>query len=300
MKVYLILVNYNGAKLTEECIDSIHKSKYDDQYEVHTVVVDNGSKVDETKVLKQKYEDVIFIRSEENLGFAGGNNLGIKRALAEGADYVLLINNDTALDKGMLQELMKNAEPDIVLTGKILYYSKPNTIWCEGGTIDWKKGNSYNGKIGEKDTHNTEKYYCEFASGCCMMIPREIINKIGMLQDDYFMYCEDTEYCLRLKQAGYQIMVVPKAVLYHKVSASSGGEDSPFSTYYITRNRLRLVKEHNELFDFSALMFSLISRYIRMFQFAFYSSKNSKAIYYAIRDFKVGKNGKVSYPKLGI
>lgn len=121
-----------------------------------------------------------------------------------------------------------------------------------------------------------------------------------MLQDDYFMYCEDTEYCLRLKRAGYQIMVVPKAVLYHKVSASSGGEDSPFSTYYITRNRLRLVKDHAELFDIGAMRFSLLSRYVRMLQFAFRNSENSKAIYYAIRDFKAGKKGKVSYPELGI
>lgn len=300
MKVYLILVNYNGAKLTGDCLNSILESKYDEQYDVHTVVVDNGSKVDETKALKQTYEDVIFIRSDENLGFAGGNNLGIKRALAEGADYVLLINNDTILDPSMLQRLMKNVKPGTVLTSKILYYSKPDTIWCEGGTIDRKRGNAYNGKMGEKDTHNSENYYCDFTSGCCMMIPLEIINKIGVLRDDYFMYCEDTEYCLRIKQAGYQIMVVPSAVLYHKVSASSGGEDSPFSVYYITRNRLRLVKEHSELFDFGAMRYSLVSRYIRMIQFALKGSKNGKAIRYAVRDFKARRNGRVSYPELGI
>ncbi|MFR0586599.1 glycosyltransferase family 2 protein [Lactobacillus porci] len=300
MKVYLILVNYNGSKLTEECLDSIHKSEYDEKYEVHVIVVDNGSKVDETVALKQRYKDVIFIRSEDNLGFAGGNNLGIKRALDEGADYVLLINNDTVLDRRMLQLLMKNVKPDTVVTSKILYYSKPDTIWCEGGVIDWKKGNSYNGKMGEKDTHNIENYYCDFTSGCCMMISREIINTIGMLKDDYFMYCEDTEYCLRLKQAGYQIMVVPSATLYHKVSASSGGEDSPFSVYYITRNRLRLVEDYSELFDSSAMQFSLMSRFIRMIQFALKGSKNGKAIRYAIRDYKARKIGKASYPELGI
>lgn len=300
MKVYLILVNYNGSKLTEECIDSIHKSEYDEKYEVHVIVVDNGSKVDETVALKQRYKDVIFIRSEDNLGFAGGNNLGIERALDEGADYVLLINNDTILDRRMLQLLMKNVKPNTVVTSKILYYSNPDTIWCEGGVIDWKKGNSYNGKMGEKDTRNIENYYCDFTSGCCMMISREIINTIGMLKDDYFMYCEDTEYCLRLKQAGYQIMVVPSAILYHKVSASSGGEGSPFSVYYITRNRLRLVEEYSELFDSSAMQFSLMSRFIRMIQFALKGSKNGKAIRYAIHDYKARKIGKASYPELGI
>lgn len=293
MNIYIILVNFNGIKLTEDCVDSIYQSKYDSsKYKVNIVVVDNGSKRDETQYLKQKYKDLILIRSEENLGFAGGNNLGINKAMAKGADYVLLINNDTVLDEYMLQRLFENAQLNVVLTSKILYYNKPNTIWGEGGKIDWKKGNSYNGKINQKDDHAVKKYYCEFTSGCCMFIPCNVIKKVGLLNSDYFMYCEDTEYCIRLKKAGIKIMVIPTAILYHKVSMSSGGEDSPFSIYYMTRNRLSLIKEYSNMFSSDAWLFSLVSRYVRMFQFLLTDKQKGQAIKLALHDYRIGRTGK--------
>ena len=300
MNIYIILVNFNGIKLTEDCIDSIYQSKYDSsKYKVNIVVVDNGSKRDETQDLKRKYKDLIFIRSEENLGFAGGNNLGINRAISKGAEYVLLINNDTVLDKYMLQRLFENAQPNVVLTSKMLYYNKPDTIWCEGGKIDWKKGNSYNGKINQKDAHAVQNYYCEFTSGCCMFIPCDVIRKVGLLNSDYFMYCEDTEYCIRLKKAGIKVMVIPTATLYHKVSMSSGGEDSPFSIYYMTRNRLRFIKEYSELFSSTAMRFAIVSRYIRCIQFFLLGKRNkSLAIIYAVHDFKKNRFERSNYKVL--
>ena len=247
-----------------------------------------------------KYNDIYYIRSEENLGFSGGNNLGIKYALDDGADYVLLINNDTVLDPYMLEKLFENANSQTVLTSKILYYDHPDIIWCEGGSINWNKGTSYNGKTKQKDSNNTQKYYCDFTSGCCLLIPKEIIQKVGLLRDDYFMYCEDTEYCIRLKQAGYKIEVIPEARLYHKVSASSGGEESPFSAYYISRNRLRMVTHYHDLFGKRAFAFSVITRFIRSMQYSLKGSKNGKAIRLAIRDFKAGKSGKANYPEIGV
>lgn len=302
MNIYIILVNYNGYRLTEECINSLQNLKYNDKYNVRIIVVDNGSKIDESKILKEKYKNnTIFIRSEDNLGFSGGNNLGINFALEEGADYILLLNNDTVVDKNMLTRLLQHVDSKTVLTSKVLYYTKPDIIWCEGGTIDWKRGNSYNGKIGEKNENNNERpYYCDFASGCCMLLPRKVIQTVGLLKEDFFMYCEDTEYCLRLKQLGFKIKVIPQSIVYHKVSVSSGGEDSPFSNYYMTRNRLEMIKEHADMFSSNAMKFAIITRYIRMIQFSIKGSKNAKALKYAIRDFKLGKLGKATYSELGI
>jgi GT2 family glycosyltransferase len=263
-KTAIILVNYNGLTDSIDCIESLYK--IDNFDEVKIIFVDNASKNDDGKVIKEKYTEVKVINSRVNRGFSVGNNLGITYALKEHFGYIVLLNNDTVVDSLMIEKLKECCTENSVVTPKMYYYSNRNVIWYGGGRINRFTGNAQHYQMGCEDTHISEIKDCSFATGCCIMIKSNTIEKIGLLNEDYFMYCEDTEFCIRLKLNGYNIQYVPDAKLWHKVSSSTGGSDSPFSTYYMTRNRLHYVKRYRKYFACTAYAFSLVSRYIRMLQ----------------------------------
>lgn len=289
-KMAVILVDYNGLDLTIDCIDSIHKtSNYKD---IDIIVVDNASKIDEASILKDKYPNIITFRSEDNKGFSGGNNIGIKYALDNDYKYICLLNNDTEVDKDMFRLLIDNRDNNHVSIPKMYYCDKPNTIWYGGGYINKKTGNAVHYHIDELDNNEIENSECSFATGCCVMFKSETIRKVGLLDESYFMYCEDTEYSIRLNKENIKIVYVPKAKLWHKVSSSSG-EDSPFTLYYCNRNRLNLVKKYRSFFNITAYPFSLVSRYIRMMECK--DKKKKEAIRQAILDHFKGITGKVDY-----
>lgn len=239
-KVSIVLVNYNGDDDTVDCIKSLNKLKYKN-YEV--IVVDNAS------VTQQDFENrlpsnVVYIKSNKNLGFSGGNNLGIDYAMKHGADFILLLNNDTVVDENFLTILVEAARrySDVgILTGKILYYSKQDYIWYAGGYMNLNRARIHHLHIQEKDELENVDREVSFATGCMMMIPRKVIQNVGVLNDIFFMYSEDAEYCVRIQKAGYKILYIPEAKIYHKVSASSGGAGSKLSQYYRSRNEMYLV-----------------------------------------------------------
>ena len=285
--IAVILVNYNGLDDSIECIESIKKS--DCQNDVAVVFVDNASRVDETKVIKNKFSDVIVIRSDHNGGFSAGNNIGIKYALTENFKYIVLLNNDTIIDPQMITKLKENCAGNIVTVPKMFYYFEPNKIWYGGGHINRWTGNAKHNHMNKID-HSDEVEYVSFATGCCMMLCSETIKKVGLLDEKYFMYCEDTDLCIRLIQNNIKIKYIPSAKLWHKVSSSSGDSNSPFCIYYITRNRLLYLKKYTGFFHKTAYMFSLGSRYIRLLQCK--DLKKKDAYVHAIHDAHVGKNGK--------
>lgn len=260
--VFVILVNYNGLRDTLACIDSILSAQHE---ESTIIVVDNSSKEDETLEIKNRFPGVITIRSEINGGFAAGNNIGIKYALEHGADYILLLNNDTVIAPDMISLLLSRCDDNTVTVPKMLYYSDPNKIWYGGGEINRWTGNAVHCCLNEKDLPQTDRF-CTFATGCCIMLKADIFRRIGLLAEKYFMYFEDVDFSLRLLSNGIRIQYMPQSKLWHKVGSSSGGEMSPFSAYYNTRNRLNFIRDNRNFFHLTAFWYSIITRYVRMFQ----------------------------------
>lgn len=262
--IYVILVNYNGYKDTIMCINSIKKNDKD----ISIVVVDNNSTDNSIENLK-KIEGIILLQSDENLGFAKGNNLGIKYAIENGAKYVLLLNNDTEIEKNAITIMKKKLEKDNTLGlvgSRIMYYNNRNIINYCGGYFNWTRGITiHNNYKKEFDNNNVKFFYTEFVTGCSMMIKREVFEKIGFLPEEYFMYFEDADFCIKVKEKGYRLGVCTESVIYHKVSAASGGEDSLFSIKWMTRNRIIFMNKYKKYTKgFYTIMFFYITRIIKI------------------------------------
>jgi len=248
--VAIILVNYNGADDTIECIESL-KGLTDDDHKI--IVVDNKSTDDSEEKLKksrQKY-DFVLLTSNDNKGFSAGNNAGILYAKEKyDPDYYWLLNNDTIVQVDTLSELLngfKMDSPDTGITTAKIYYEKDRSmIWYAGGSFNFKTGRTEHwnyGMIEQKKPDNEIDRDVTFASGCCMLIPKNVIRDVGLLNESYFLYEEDTDYCIRTQRKGYKIRYCPNAVLYHKVSASTGVA-SPVSQFYSIRNKYMLISKH--------------------------------------------------------
>lgn len=242
MKIILsiITVNYNGLKDTCELIDSI---PFTDDMEV--IVVDNASQQDESSALQKKYPDIKVIRSNKNLGFAGGNNLGIQAAQGK---YIFLVNNDTIFKDFNVDALIARLEssPKIgVVCPKIRFAWGQNPIQFTGYT-PLSKITVRNRAIGfgeeDKGQYNTP-HSTPYAHGAAMMLKREVTDKVGLMPECYFLYYEELDWSMMMTRAGYEIWYEPACIIYHKESQASG-QNSPLRTYYITRNRLLLVKRN--------------------------------------------------------
>lgn len=242
MKITLsiITINFNGYKDTCSLIGSI---PFNDNMEV--IVVDNASKQNEASIIAQRYPYIKTIRTDKNLGFAGGNNVGIKKAKGK---YLFLINNDTVFKEFNVDSLINRLEsshnigivcPNIRFawgTNPIQYagYTPLSKITIRNHAIGF--GEEDHGQYGT--AHSTP-----YAHGAAMLIKREAIEKVGLMPEDYFLYYEEIDWSMMFTKAGYEIWYDPACTIYHKESQSTG-QDSPLRTYYITRNRLLLVKRN--------------------------------------------------------
>ena len=258
--VYIILINYNGYKDTLECIESLKNISYRN-YKI--IIVDNKSTDSSIQELsKITNENIILIKSDKNLGFAGGNNLGIKYALKdEKTEYILLLNNDTIVEPDFLSYLVKTGEKDkkIGLIGcKIKYFTNRDLIWYAGGHVNWFR---FMGKHDGLRKFDSPKYNKEkeisFITGCCVLIKRDVIEKIGLLPEEYFMYFEDVDFCVKVKDAGFILFYQPLAVIYHKIGLSSGGEKSSFALEYLARNRLYFMFKYKNKVSRISFIFSI-------------------------------------------
>lgn len=243
-KVSIITVNYNQPLVTEALLDSIASINTYEAIEV--IVVDNASKQNSIPLWIEKYPWAKFIRSEINLGFAGGNNLGIKDATG---DYLFLVNNDTEFTPGLVDRLVNTLEtfPDVgIISPKIRYYDKPQMLQYAGFT----RMNYYtarNNCIGQYETDNGQYDHLTgetgFIHGAAMMVRREAIEKAGVMAENYFLYYEEMDWCERIKKAGYGVWVDMRAMIYHKESVSVGGK-SALKEYFMNRNRLLFVRRN--------------------------------------------------------
>lgn len=253
--ISIILIHYNAEEETTDCLKSLVNLKADG-FKYSVIVVDNGSKVPyeiPAVFAKQPFE---LVRSESNLGYTGGNNLAITHAFDEyHSDYVLLLNNDTTVDREFAQELWRAAQtqPQHGLIASKIYFSpgreyhgnsytakdRGNVLWYAGGSIDWQNLIAFHRGVDELDRgHFDTQQESDFATGCSVLIKREVLEKIGLLEEKYFLYLEDVDLSVRAAQAGYGIGFCPTSKVWHKNAGSSGGAGSPLHQYYQTRNRL--------------------------------------------------------------
>ena len=235
-----ITVNYNGVDDTCELIDSI---PFSDNMEV--IVVDNASTNDEATTIQQRHPQAIVLRSEKNLGFAGGNNLGIKAAKGK---YLFLVNNDTTFKDFNANVLIArlDSSPQIgMVCPKIRFAWGNNPIQFAGYTpLSPITIRNQSIGFGEEDKGQYDTPHpTPYAHGAAMMLKREVVDKVGLMPEDYFLYYEELDWSMMITRTGYEIWYEPACTIYHKESQSTG-QNSPLRTYYITRNRLLLVKRN--------------------------------------------------------
>ena len=255
--VSIITINYNQLVVTCELLASLRKVTYPN---VEVIVVDNHSKEDPTSVISERYPEVKVIRSNENLGFAGGNNLGIQ---ASRGKYILFLNNDTEVDPGFLHPLVNLFETNQAAgaaSSKLVYHNSGETIQYAGSSrIDPFTGRSKRVGYMEKDRgqHDVQRE-TELAHGAAMMVPRSVINAVGMMPELFFLYYEEVDWCESIKRAGYKIYIVPDSKVYHKESMSIG-KGSTLKTYYMSRNRVLYMRRNTAGFKkFTWIIFFLL------------------------------------------
>jgi GT2 family glycosyltransferase len=245
-RVAIIVLNWNGGDDTSACLESLRQLDYPD-YEV--IVVDNGSTDGSVEVVRASFPKATILETGENLGFAEGNNVGLRHALAYGVDYALLLNNDTEVAPdciSLLVDAIENTPRSGVAGPTIYYFDRPTVIWSAGGVIDWTRGCTRMVGLNEVDRgqfgHNVRPV--DFVTGCALLIKMPVVEQVGLLDPRFFAYYEETEWCVRIARTGFRILHVPQAKIWHKISPAAR-EASPQVHYYMTRNRLLLLKSSN-------------------------------------------------------
>lgn len=276
--VSVIAVNYNQAALTCLMIESIKRSTYLD---VEIIVVDNASVANECDVIADKHPDVLLIRSEKNLGFAGGNNLGLKVSQGE---YIFYLNNDTEILADTIMKLVARLRDNRTIgavSPKIRYFFDPKLIQYAGST----KINPFtvaNKHIGNKEQDLGQfDQECEthYMHGAAVMMPRRVISEIGVMPECFFLYYEELDYSETIKNSGYKIIYVPDAIVYHKESMSTG-KNSVLKTYYMARNRLLYARRNIKGLQYVLFMLYMFFVSVPKNTFSFLSELPKLKAYY--------------------
>lgn len=242
--VHVILVNWNNCEDTLDCLESCLKLSYPNK---KLLIVDNGSTDGSDKIIRERFPELTFIQTGQNLGFSGGNNIGIKAALTSGAEYIWLLNNDTIVAPDALDVLVSGLENDPAagMAASLIYFHGSDRIWSAGG--GWRPGILkpwQRGAYSSARNRFRNNEYVSSVSACSLLVRSDIIRNIGMLDEAYFLYWEDTDWCARALAAGKKILFVPQSRVWHKVSASASGH-SKLQYYYYTRNGLLFCRRHD-------------------------------------------------------
>ncbi|MBC7882053.1 MAG: glycosyltransferase family 2 protein [Anaerolineae bacterium] len=264
--VSVLVLNWNSHRFTADCIESLRKLSYGN---FCIIVIDNGSTDGSEIILRKAFSDLMFIQTGENLGYADGNNRGIAYSLAQGADYVWILNNDTRVDPNSLTALVDALEgnPDAGLAGSKIYsLEEPEILAYAGGTIDPWRGKILHRGRGEVDRGHYDR--CEptdFVTGCSLLIRTSIIRQCETLDPRFFLYYEDLDWNLRIQQAGFQCLYVPESRIWHQeggsLGRSIGNKMKPDVVYYIARNSLYFYEFHLPILQrLSASTWNLLSQ----------------------------------------
>ncbi|MBN1135262.1 MAG: glycosyltransferase family 2 protein [Anaerolineae bacterium] len=239
--IWILVLNWNRPQDTLECVASLRNLNYP---AFRILVVDNGS-TDESVDLFRTLPGIDLVVNEQNLGFAAGNNRGIQYALERGADWILLLNNDTTVSPPLLSRMIDAAQtdPQIGMVGPVIYYSdRPDQVWFAGmrfrhGLYVVRRGLHLKPPLNPVED-------VDFISGCGMLVPRQTWERVGLFDPRFFMYYEDLDFCVRAKMAGYRLVCATQAHMWHALSASTGGPDSPLKQYYQVRSTLLFSQKH--------------------------------------------------------
>lgn len=250
----IIIVHYQNAKDTYDCVKSILDG-LTPAMQPYLIIVANTPLDNILLPLSHKYKKIRLIKTNENIGVAAGNNCGIKEALDLDCRYIILLNNDTLIGPGLIEKMIAYAQKNKsigIISPKIYFapgfefhkerYKKSEqgkVIWYAGGILDWSNIYGLHRGVDEVDRGQYDRAVdTDFATGCCMLVKREVIEKIGFSDEKYFLYFEDIDYCLKARKNNFQIKYYPEVFLWHKNAASSGKPGSSTHIYYQTRNRL--------------------------------------------------------------
>lgn len=243
--VWAVVVNWNGRDVLEPCLRTLLASSYSN---LSVLVVDNASTDGSVELVREEFPPVRVAEQSSNLGFAAGVNAGLEYALDEGADYVLLLNNDIELDGNAVSALVEAAleHPMSAFVGPMIYYAdRPSVIWSAGGAVSFWTGNIRHVGLREEDAGQyigvTE---VDYVTACAVLASAEAVRTVGPMDEGYYMYNEDTDWCVRARDAGFDVLFAPSARIWHKVSMSSGGGLTPFKTYHRLRSTLRFFSLH--------------------------------------------------------
>ncbi len=244
--VYIVILNWNGLDDTLQCLASIRKLTYPN---VRVKIIDNASANNEAEVIAREFPEVDVIKLKENSGFCGGCNIGMRAAIADGADFVMLLNNDALVSTGLVETLVaeyEKLESPGAVSPVIFKYPKTEKIWFSIARWEpvWKTGEAKFRLALDEDYEslkNKNSYPTEFACGCCLFVATAIIKEVGFFDERYFAFFDEAEWCVRLKKYGHTSYIIPSAVIYHKVAGST---PSLVSTYLLTRNRLLWMEEN--------------------------------------------------------
>ncbi|MBI2617161.1 glycosyltransferase family 2 protein [Candidatus Gottesmanbacteria bacterium] len=292
--VSVVIVHYKNTEDTMEAVSVL--TSY--QKKFSTIIIAN-SPLQGSQIIK-KNNSIHIIEPGMNTGFSQGNNLGIKKAMELGSQTIILINNDTIFSVESLEKLITFAYCDRsigIVSPKIYFakgyefhknrykeFEKGKVLWYAGGVIDWNNMYPSHNGVDEVD-HGQYERFCDtdFATGCCMLVKREVIETIGLFDEKYFLYFEDVDYSLRARREGFRIMYDPSSPISHKNASSSGKPGSRIHRYYLTRNRLYFAKKFAPFTTRKSLM-------LQSFQFLLSGSIERQAVF----DYYIGRMGRGS------
>jgi hypothetical protein len=249
LTVAIVVLNYNGTEDTLECLRSLRGIAFPD---ARIYLVDNGSTPPLRPSLPASLPGVSLLESPVNLGYTGGCLLGSRAALRAGADHVLFLNNDTVVDPGFLEPLLRALEADPrlgIVTPKIYFQGRDRVVWAHGARFDPLTGRSTHIGVYRTDTGQYDRIRdVGRVTGCAMMVRRSFIEEVGPLDDRFFAYGEELDWCLRARRKGFRLAVVPESVIWHKGHRTSGRLGRPFVAYLQSRNHLLLIRKNAECF----------------------------------------------------
>lgn len=293
--VAVVLLNWNGASDTLESLASLARLS---RKGCLFIVVDNGSEDNSVATLKAQSIDlhVELIETGRNLGYAGGNNAGIRAAIDQGAEFVLVLNNDTTVAPDLIERLLDAADENPgagVFSARVLYYDDPQRVWFDRArwnprtlSLEWPGQGSLESDL---PTTATES---DYASGAALFFRTEVANEIGLLDEDFFLVWEEVDWCFRARKAGWKVISVPSAKVWHKIGVSFGSESSPLRTYFSTRNKLLWFSRHASLSARVRLGIQTLRRLVPRFVLGGQDRPIVKRLAWAVQDYLAALSGR--------
>lgn len=259
--VAAVIVNWNGRELLKDCLESLLGSDYGN---MRVYVVDNASTDGSRDLVRNGFPQVGLLENDRNEGYAAGANAGLERAGRDGFQYALLLNNDVEIAPDAVSALVRAASehPAAAFLGPMIYYhDRPDVIWSFGGSISYWTGNIRHVGLRQKDTGQFPRVRsADYVTGCAVLVSLRALDTVGPMDEGYFMYNEDTDWCVRAVRLGHEVLAVPDARIWHKVSMSSGGGLTPFKIYNRFRSTLRFFGRYARAYHWIGIVPATLAR----------------------------------------